>query len=103
METTSRTEFLNPIDLVHGAYYWLRLSNKNYDNRDCVVDTKSPVYGFRFGLYIGQCTISKFRERVGYDGPADFDEIYFDVCGDEDRYPARDFEVLEIIEYKGDK
>ena len=74
--------------LVYGAYYWLKLR---------------PDVGFdgvTGDLYIGQCRIFEFRRRMGFDGP---DEISFDVCGDDESYSGDYFDILEIIEYKGNK
>lgn len=75
------------IELIHGAYYWLR------------VRPESDVLAAG-DLYIGQCYAWNFREHLGFSGP---DVCYFDICGDDESYIADFFEVLEMIEYKGIK
>lgn len=75
-------------DLVHGAYYWLRLANNEDDGRDVVVDTRLSVYCMSYGLYIAQ-----YNRSTGK----------FDFCGDDLGHYPENFDVLEMVEYKGDK
>lgn len=74
-------------ELIHGAYYWLRARTISELGND---------YGNYLGIYIGQ-----YVEGYRLDNGEEVFLKWFEVCGDESHWDILDFDVLEIIDYKG--
>lgn len=68
------------MNLIHGAYYWLR------------------VLALGDAQFMG---LPKNENMVVGQYNADYHQ--FDLCGDEEGWGEVYFEVLEMIEYKGNK